>query len=74
MGGDTKPHILEGRSLQPLLFGETSQWREFVVSEYDYSTRDARRAIQIDQNDARLTMIFDGRWKYVHVEHFSPCF
>ena len=37
MGGDTKPHILEGRSLQPLLFGEPSQWREFVVSEYDCS-------------------------------------
>ena len=72
MGGDTKPHILEGRSLQPLLFGEPSQWREFVVSEYDYSTRDARRAIKVDQNDARLTMIFDGRWKYVHVEHFRP--
>ena len=35
------------------------------MSEYDYSTRDARRAINIDQNDARLTMIFDGRWKYV---------
>ena len=72
MGGDKKPHILEGRSLQPLLFGEPSQWREFAVSEYDYSTRDARRAINVDQNDARLTMIFDSRWKYVHVEHMRP--
>lgn len=72
MGGDSKPHIIEGRSLQPLLFGKTTQWRDFVVSEYDYSTRDARRAINIDQSDARLTMIFDGRWKYVHVEHLRP--
>ena len=29
--GETKTHIQEGRSLQPLLFGEPSQWREFVV-------------------------------------------
>ncbi len=72
MGGASKPHILEGRSLDPLLHGEQVEWREYCVSEYDYATRDARRDIGVDQTDARLTMIFDGRWKYIHVETMRP--
>ena len=71
-GGTIKPHILEGRSLQPLLNGQNPPWREYCVSEYDYATRDARVALGIDQNDARLAMIFDGRWKYIHVEGMRP--
>ena len=71
-GGEHKPHILEGRSLDPLLRGEDVDWREYCVSEYDYSTRDARGTLGIDQKDARLTMIFDGRWKYIHVETMRP--
>ncbi len=71
-GGKSRPHILEGRSLLPLLRGETPEWREFCVSEYDYSTRDSRRAVGVDQGDARLAMIFDGRWKYIHVEKMRP--
>lgn len=71
-GGKSKPHILEGLSLRPLLHGENPDWRDFCVSEYDYSTRDARRAVGVDQNDARLAMIFDGRWKYIHVEKMRP--
>ncbi|MDJ0824664.1 MAG: alkaline phosphatase family protein [Rhodobacter sp.] len=67
-----KPHILEGLSLQPLLHGQTPDWRGFAVSEYDYATRDARRAAGVDQADARLVMIFDGRWKYIHAETFRP--
>ncbi len=71
-GGTSPPHIVEGRSLQPLLHGSDVALREFCVSEYDYSTRDARRAVGVDQNDARLAMIFDGRWKYIHVETMRP--
>jgi len=71
-GGKNKPHIVEGRSLEPLLHNVDTEWRDYCVSEYDYSTRDARRAIDVDQNDARLVMIFDGRWKYVHVEKMRP--
>jgi len=72
-GIPSKPHIIEGQSLQPLLFGEEpSEWRQFCVSEYDYSTRDARLEVGVDQSDARLVMIFDGRWKYVHVEKMRP--
>ncbi len=71
-GGQPKPNIHEGMSLQPLLHGQEAPWRDFCVSEYDYATRDARRAVGVDQGDARLTMIFDGRWKYVHVEEMRP--
>ena len=28
--------------------------------------------VGVDQAEAKLTMIFDGRWKYTHVEHFRP--
>ena len=71
-GGNSKPHILEGRSLAPLIRGQKTEWRTFCVSEYDYSTRDARREIGIDQKDARIAMIFDGRWKYIHFERMRP--
>ncbi len=71
-GGIDKPHIIEGRSLAPLLQGRANDWRQYCVSEYDYSTRDARRAVGVDQNDARLVMVFDGRWKYIHVEKMRP--
>ena len=64
--------MIEGRSLSPLLRGEATEWRDYAVSEYDYSTRDARQDVDVDQSDARLVMIFDGRWKYVHVEKMRP--
>ena len=70
--GKAKPHVMEGRSLQPLLHDQPVEWRDYCVSEYDYSTRDARRMVGVDQRDARLAMIFDGRWKYIHVEKMQP--
>lgn len=71
-GGEAKPHVMEGRSLEPLLHGAKADWRDHCISEYDYATRDARRDIGVDQNDARLVMVFDGRWKYIHVETMRP--
>ena len=73
-GGPPKPHILEGRTLRPLLHGDGKpvQWREYAFSEYDYATRYARLDLGIDQNDARMIMVCDKNWKYVHCEGFSP--
>ena len=71
-GGSHKPHIMEGLSLTPLLHGKAHQWRDYCISEYDYSTRDARREVGVDQSDARLAMVFDGRYKYIHVEKMRP--
>jgi arylsulfatase A-like enzyme len=73
-GGSRKPHILEGRSLTPLLHGTLDEtgWRQYAISEYDYATRYARVDLGIDQSDARLIMICDNRWKYWHAEGFRP--
>ena len=72
MGGTIKPHIMEGRSLTSVLHGTPTDWRAYCVSEYDYATRQSRLRVGLDQKDARLVMIFDGRWKYIHAEHMRP--
>jgi arylsulfatase A-like enzyme len=71
-GAPAKPHVIEGRSLQPLLRGAAGPWRRYAFSEYDYATRELRDWLPVDQAEARLTMVFDGRWKYVHAEGFRP--
>lgn len=71
-GGAPKPHVLEGRSLLPLLRGETTARRAFVVSEYDYAMRRARSDLGVAIGEARMQMLFDGRWKYIHAEGFRP--
>ena len=72
-GGAARPHVLEGRSLLPLLRGTVPQdWRRHVFSEYDYSVRRARRLLNQPIAEARLIMVFDGRWKMIHAEGFRP--
>ncbi|MCK0150118.1 alkaline phosphatase family protein [Marivita sp. S6314] len=71
-GGQNVPHIIEGKSLLPLLHGKTDALRDFVVSEYDYSFRQVRRRLGVSVSDAKLTMVFDGRWKYIFAEGFRP--
>ncbi len=70
--GEPAPHILEGASLLPILHGQTEALRQVAVSEYDYSMRDVRRRLGVEIRDAKLTMLFDGRWKYVFAEGFRP--
>jgi len=72
MGGTDASHILEGHSLLPILHGHRNAVREFAVSEYDYSFRQARALLGVPISDAKLTMVFDGRWKYVFAEGFRP--
>ena len=71
-GGPPLPHILEGLDLTPLLHGKNVEWRNWAISEYDYSTREARRILGNAQEDARLVMICDRRWKFVHCEGYRP--
>jgi arylsulfatase A-like enzyme len=72
-GGPAKPHIMEGRSLAPLLAGrEPPDWRQYVISEYDYSSRRARLDLNVPVADCRMIMIMDRRWKYIHAEGFRP--
>ena len=72
-GGEPQPHILEGRSLVPLLHGRTPvSWRRYVISEYDYAFDMARIKLEVPIPDARLYMVCDGRWKYIHADGFAP--
>jgi len=67
-GGKVQDHILEGRSLVPWLCGETPAWREFAVSEFDYSPTQQAVKLGLDPKDCRLFMVFDGRYKLMHAE------
>ncbi|AZQ66882.1 phosphonate monoester hydrolase [Silicimonas algicola] len=68
-GGAVPDHIVEGRSLMPWLHGQPPKtWREVVVSEYDYSVTPRAEALGVSPRDARLFMVFDGRWKLIHAE------
>jgi arylsulfatase A-like enzyme len=72
-GGTPPRHIVEGRSLAPLLHGKTpAGWRDVVISEYDYSMLDARRSLGRKADECRLFMVFDGRFKYIHAPGFRP--
>jgi len=71
-GGQDVPHIIEGKSLLPMMHGQQEAVRDFVISEYDYSFRQARRRLGVSVADAKLTMLFDGRWKYIFAEGFRP--
>ena len=66
--GAVPDHILEGRSLLPWLRGESPTWREVAISEYDYSFTPIRDAVGVSIRDARLFMVFDGRFKLIHAE------
>ncbi|MGH8675265.1 MAG: sulfatase-like hydrolase/transferase [Burkholderiales bacterium] len=73
LGGTPPRHRLEGRSLQSWLHGKPpSTWRDAIFSECDYSRLPVRQALQRDALEARLTMAFDGRWKFVHALGFPP--
>ena len=72
-GGAAVPHVMDGRSLRPLLWGaEGARGRDHVICEYDYSFQDARITLATPARDSWLRMIFDGRWKYVIAEGFRP--
>jgi len=72
-GGEVADHILEGRALTPWLHGHTpEEWREYAVSEYDYSGTPMSVKLGIAPRDARLFMITDGRWKFMHAEGGLP--
>jgi len=67
-GGAVADHILEGRSLVPWLHGKPIEWREFAISEYDYSASQQAAKLGLDPKDCRLFMVFDGRYKLMHAE------
>jgi arylsulfatase A-like enzyme len=74
LGGDAsaQSHRLEGRSLVPFLHGRTPDaWRSYAISEYDYALPVGAK-LSVEPRDARLFMVADKRWKYVHAIGFRP--
>ena len=68
-GGQVPGHVVEGRSLIGFLHGQPPQdWRDAVFSEYDYSATVMAGHLGVAPRDARLFMVFDGRWKLMHAE------
>ena len=71
-GGKPKGEILEGHSLRPLLHGSEGSLRNYVISEYDYCFKTARKTLNQPVGDCRLAMIYDGKFKLIHAEGFRP--
>ncbi|MGE4325239.1 MAG: sulfatase-like hydrolase/transferase [Pseudodonghicola sp.] len=68
-GGEVPGHIVEGCSLLPWLRGELpAGWRQVAISEYDYSSTGQAVKLGLEPRDARLFMVFDGRFKLIHAE------
>jgi len=69
LGGAVPDHVLEGHSLVPFLHGKApGSWRDAVISEYDYSATVMAGQLGVAPKEARLFMVFDGRFKLIHAE------
>ncbi|HJP20006.1 MAG TPA: alkaline phosphatase family protein [Alphaproteobacteria bacterium] len=66
LGVQAPSHLLEGRSLLPLLRGGEPPWREAVFCELDYAFRGARLTLGREVDECRAFMVRDTRWKYIH--------
>mgnify|MGYP005995715231 FL=1 len=56
----------------PLVHGRAIPPRDYVISEYDYSSRPFLRHLSPSARTCLLTMVFDGRWKMIWVEGHRP--
>lgn len=71
-GGEIAEHRLEGCSLLPWLHRTPNAFeRPFIISEDDYGRLPVARKLGVDPLEARMTMIFDGRYKLVHCPGFA---
>ncbi|MEM7031437.1 MAG: alkaline phosphatase family protein [Chloroflexota bacterium] len=72
-GGQISTERLEGRSLIPLMRDSTStEWRDYAISEIDYSDRGPRSVLNRHPYDCRAYMVRTERWKYILYEGFRP--
>ncbi|NKB54413.1 MAG: sulfatase-like hydrolase/transferase [Rhizobiaceae bacterium] len=72
-GGEVPDHIIEGKSLMPFLETRpTGQWRDYAISEYDYSASGMAVNLGLAPRDARLFMVADKHWKFMHAEGAGP--
>lgn len=69
-GGDPArlDHVLEGFSLLPVLRGGAAPARAAVFCEYDYAATTLAGTLGLGPAEARMFMVFDGRFKLIHFE------
>ncbi len=68
-GGEVPDHIVEGKSLMPFLRGETPKdWRQFAISEFDFSVTPMAVNLGLTPRQSRLFMVADKQWKFMHSE------
>lgn len=66
-------HRLEGHSLLPgIRQNETVPSREVVISEADYGRLPVAKNLGRTSYNARMTMSFDGQYKFIHCPGFAP--
>jgi arylsulfatase A-like enzyme len=65
-GGDVAglDHVLEGKSLLPLLRGQ-DQFRDYSYCEYDFSMTPLAKKLDLSTAEARLFMVTDARYKLI---------
>lgn len=61
-------HVLEGKSLLPMLRGGAAPARDYVICEYDFSASPLCDRLDIHPKDARMFMVADKTWKMIHFE------
>ncbi|MEH6496704.1 MAG: alkaline phosphatase family protein [Pseudomonas marincola] len=73
LDGAAKPHLLEGRSLLPILRDHQDlDWRSTAFSEVDYAWRGARLSLELAPDKTRGYMLRTENWKYVSFDGFGP--
>lgn len=74
MGGTMPSEALEGRSLVPLLHGDkVENWRNMIVSEFDYSFRTGTRLeLKRPVKGCRTCTLRTEDWKFVFVDGYRP--
>ena len=73
VAGGEPSYRLEGRSLLPLLRGESDvEWREYAISETDMTDREARTILELEADECWGIMVATERWKYITFRSFPP--
>ena len=68
-GGAVPGHIVEGRSLLPILHGKAAgTGRDYVICEYDYSASPLADKLGLSVREAVMFMIATKKWKLIHCE------
>lgn len=71
-GGDVQANVLNGRSLMPKIRGQEVDWRDYAISEYDYSCQVFRPETGRMPLDCRSYMVATAQWKYIHAPGYEP--